>query len=205
MGPLPTLHDLEWPPKRTRIGPPNPSRFAATPEKDRDGTHEAFTIWRLFPFRNLTNLDGSTDRGCTSQPFTKRSGSQRTRIAPFQPFTIWRLFPSQPHSWFAVTSPAQPHRKPTVSSGTRQDSLTESPIQKGTDTHRKPTCTAFCLTTTPSSTASQKAHCFFRHPPGQPTREPATESPHAVLLVSSQLPPAQSQKATVSSGSRQDS
>ena len=101
-----------------------------------------------------------------------------------------------------ITPPAQPHRKPTASSGTRQhsftespllfpaaqpdtrqDSLTESPdenpptqphknpIQTGTDsqkTHMQ--CCCFC--TIPASTASQKAHCFFRHRPGQPYRKP---------------------------------
>ena len=72
----PTLHDLEWLPKRTRMGPPQ----------------------RLFPSRRLTDdffyqilhikcaiyigLSADLgvplkDRGCAPQPFTKGSGSQK--------------------------------------------------------------------------------------------------------------------------------
>ena len=52
---------------------------------------------------------------------------------------------------------AQPHRKPTVSSGTRQESLTASP------------------------------HPPQPHNQPNPERDKLTENPHALLLVSSQL------------------
>ena len=94
-----------------------------------------------------------------------------TRVAP----------PNLSRVWSRPISPdfeaAQPHRRPT--SGTRQDSLaehmstghslTESPIQKGPDSQK-----ARLSPHNSGSTASQKAHSFFRHLPGQPI----TESPH---------------------------
>ena len=43
---------------------------------------------------------------------------------------------------------------------TRQHSLTESLIQKGTN-HKNPTCIVACLIATPASTASQKAYYFL--------------------------------------------
>ena len=83
----------------------------------------------------------------------------------------------QNHNWIP---PAQPHRKPTVSSGTRQDNLTESPQENPpTQPHRKPNPERDRLTIRPhaqlASTASQKAHCFFGHTPGQPCKKPTRE------------------------------
>ena len=56
---------------------------------------------------------------------------------------------------------------------TCQHGLTENPIQKGTNsqnTHMN-CCSPHHNS---ASTASQKAHCFFRHPPGQPYRHKPT-------------------------------
>ena len=72
-----------------------------------------------------------------------------------------------------------------------------------------------------ASTASQKAHCFFRHPPGtlqkariqkvhcffrHPDRDRLAERRHAVQLVSAQFPPAQPHNKSIAfPGTRQDS
>ena len=68
----PTLHDLERPPKWTRVGPPNPSRLGAASQMDkgltpptlhdlerppkwtRAGPPQPFTTWRAFLSRKLT-------------------------------------------------------------------------------------------------------------------------------------------------------
>ena len=69
-----TLHDLDLSgspflaPKWTRIGPPNPSRFGAPPQKDKDWTPQPFTTWRS------GHLHG---KDWTPQPFTTWSGSPK--------------------------------------------------------------------------------------------------------------------------------
>ena len=78
----PTLHDLERPPKWTRVGPPQP-----------------FTTWRAFLSRKLTadfhqilkmyHLHCAVGR--SRSPYF---ASSRQRVAPPQPFTTWRGLPN---------------------------------------------------------------------------------------------------------------
>ena len=124
--PRPTLHDLERLPKRTRIGPPNPSRFGAVPQKDKNGTPQLFTIWWLFLSSRLTtdflllcHLHSAVGRsqgfppgvaapnpslfGVAPPPFTILEWlPKRTRIGPPQPFTIWSGSPKG-QRWDAPT------------------------------------------------------------------------------------------------------
>ena len=149
----PTLHDLEHPPKRTRIGPANPSRLGVAPQKDKDWTRQPFTTWSGSPkgqgldpptLHDLERLSKRTrmgppnpsrlgvapqkdkdwtppnpsrlgvalqkDKDGTPQPFTTWSGApkgqgldpsnpsrlgvalQQDKDWTPQPFTIWRLF-----------------------------------------------------------------------------------------------------------------
>ena len=74
--------------------------------------------------------------------------------------------------------PAQPHNKSIAFSGTRQDSLTESPHENlPTRPHRKPNPDRDRLTESqhavPLVSAHNSRHCFFRHLPGQPYRKSA--------------------------------
>ena len=93
-----------------------------------------------------------------------------------------------PHALLSVPShlrPAQPHRIPTASSGTRQDSLAESPHENLTaQPRRKPKPETDRLTESPHALLfvsshlrpaqhRRKSHCFFPHPPGQPYRKSA--------------------------------
>ena len=180
----PTLHDLEGLPNGQGLDPPNPSRLGVAPKWTRvgppqsDWTPQPFTTWRVFLSRKLT---ASVTKFCLyNVPFTLRcrpisrfrySASSREGVALPKCFSESEL------------SPAQPHRKPTVSSGTRQEP------------YRKPE-------REPASTASQKVHCFFRHP----DRDRLAERRHAVQLVSAQFPPAQPHNKSIAfSGTRQDS
>ena len=195
------LHDLERPPKMARIGPPNPSRLGVAPQKDKDWTPQPFTTWSCSPKR----------QGWDPQPFTTWNCASKGQgwDAP-QPFTTWRSGPPKGQGldrpslhdleWLPIpastesplllpasakTASQKAHMrtrqhslsKTIASSSTRQDSLaespheirqhslTESPIQTGTDSQKAHMqCCLFLIV--PASTASQKAHCLFRHRPG---------------------------------------
>ena len=140
---LSTFQDLEWLPKGTRMGTPEP-----------------FTIWRLFPSKRLTAdflLPNSAYKMCHIRWAVGRSRTPRQ-----QSFTESSIQTQREPIYIAVcliTIPASTpsHRKPTASSGTRQDSLTESPHEDPpAQHHRKP----------------------------NPERDRFTECPHALLLVS---------------------
>ena len=158
---FPTLHDLQWRPTGTRLGPPQP---LAAPQKDKDWTPQPFTIWRLFLSGRLTDqillvkcaiYIRSADVGLPPAQPHRKPNLERIRLT------------ESPHALLLVSSklpPAQLHKKFIASSGTRQDSPTESlhenpPAQH----HRKP----------------------------NPERDKLTESRQALLFVSAQLPPAQ--------------
>ena len=181
--------------ERTRIGPPQP--WSGSCKRTRVAPPKPFTIWSgsqmdkdLLPPPTLHDLERLLQKDIkdwTPQPFTIWSGSQMDKDWTPQPFTTWRVFLSRkltadfllPNSeilliicaiYNRLSADLQPHRKLTISSGTRQDHLIESPNE---------------------------------NPPAQPLRKPnperdrLTESTHALLFVSSKLPPAQprSQKA----------
>ena len=95
------------------------------------------------------------DKDWTPQPFTIWSGSCKRLHLPPQPFTIWSgsqmdkdWTPPTLHDleWLPNGQGLDPHTKPSPSSGTRQHSLTESPL----------------LLPAPARTASQKAHMRTR-------------------------------------------
>ena len=115
--------------KWTRIGPPSPSpsRFREAPKWTRIGPP------------NPSRFGAALAKGCTSPPNPSRFGAapKWTRIGPPQPFTIWSGS-QMDKDWT--------HTKPSPSSGTRQHSLTESPL----------------LLPAPARTASQKAHMRTR-------------------------------------------
>ena len=178
-GTPPTLHDLERLPKMDKgWTPPNPSpsRFREAPKWTRIGPPTLHDLERL-----LQKVAPGPP-----QPFTIWSGSQMDK--DWTPPTLHDL------EWLPNGQGLDPHTKPSPSSGTRQHSLTESPL----------------LLPAPARTASQKAHMRTRQhslteSPIQ-NRDRLAESTHAVLLVSSQFPPAQPhRKLTASSGIGQDS
>ena len=90
-----------------------------------------------------------------------------------KPFTSWSPFRRFP--------PAQLHRKPTASSATRQDSLTESPHENPpSQPHRKPNPERDSLTEKKtlllvSLQLRQHSLTEIRQPPGQPCRKPTCE------------------------------
>ena len=114
----PTLRDLERLRKWTRVWPRQPFTTWRGSQMDKGWTPptQPFTTWRVFLSRKLT---ASVTKFCLyNVPFTLRCRP----ISRFPYFASSRegvalskcLSESQ-------LSPAQPHRKPTVSSGTRQE------------------------------------------------------------------------------------
>ena len=121
----PTLHILERPPKRTRMGPLNSSRFVVAPQKDKDGTPpQPFTFWSGPPkgqgwhpptLHDLAAdflLPNSAYKICHSPEAVGRSrGSpflapKRTRIGPPEPFTTWSGSPKG-QGWDTPPNPSR--------------------------------------------------------------------------------------------------
>ena len=178
-------------PRRQGWDPPNPSRFGAAPQKDKDWTPpQPFTIWHQkhkdwTPNPSRLGVAPNTRQHSLTEsplllPASAKTASQKAHMRTRQ------------HSL----------RKPIASSSTRQDSLTErprqrsvteSPIQTGTDSRKAHMqCCLFLhnsrqhsLTQSPlllpasARTASQKVE----NPPTRPHRKP---NPERDKLTSSQ-------------------
>ena len=198
--------------------PPNPSRFGAVPKWTRIGRPQPFTTWRVFLSRKLTAdflLPKSAEKnvpfalGCrpisslTESPLflrhppgpPYRKSNENPPVQPLRkPKPERDRLTENTHTLLFVAAkvpPAQPHRKSTASSGTRQHSFTDSPL----------------LLPTPARTASQNGHMRTRQHSltESPIQQTRTDT-HAVLPVSSQFPPAQPHRKPIASvGIGQDS
>ena len=194
----PTLHDLSRSPKGQGWDPPNPSRFGVAPQKDKDGTPQPFTIWSGSPKGQGLDPPNPSRLGGCSFPASRQMicccqillinwavGRCRTPASTASQKAQSRaeLTHRKPHALLLVSSqlpPTQVHKSlRTASSGTCQDSPTES--------------------------LHENQPVQLRKKPN-PERDKLTESPQALLFVSSQLPPARPpRKPSASSCTRQDS
>ena len=145
-------HDSERFSNGQGLDPPNPSRFGAVPKLTRVGPPQPFTTWRVFLSRKLTAdflLPKSAEKnvpfalGCrpisslrkptiSSDTPPYRKSNENPPAQPLRkPKPERDRLTESTHTLLFVSSkipPAQPHRKPTASSGTRQHSLTDSPL-----------------------------------------------------------------------------
>ena len=201
----PTLHDLDRLPKRTRMGPPNISRFGLAL-----GLPQPFTIWSGSP--KGQGLDPPTLHDLAAvQPFTKPKGQG------WDPLTLHDLDGSSKGEGWDFPTLHDLQWRPT---GTRLGP--PQPLaapQKDKDWTPQPFTIwrLFLSGRLTDQILLVKCAIYIRSadvglPPAQPHRKPnlerirLTESPHALLLVSSKLPPAQLHKKFIaSSGTRQDS
>ena len=161
----PPNSQLRAPPKRTRMRPPNPSRFGAALQKDKDGTP---------PNPSRLGVASQKDKDRTPQPFTICSDSRKGQ--GWDPRTLHDLaaVPFPESNKFGRLQGRGLHL-PTLHEKERFPKDTDRTLPTLHDLAAVPFTASqlvFCHLT---STASQKAHCFFRHPPGQPHGKPNPE------------------------------